>query len=331
MPKIAIISVAHIHSKSFCETICKITSGKAPYIIWDENPERGAKYAADFKCRFEPALDRVIADSAVEAFVICAENTRHLPLLRKVLPTGKPTLCEKPLATNVSDVDEIVSLVRQFKTRLTFGYFQPFLGANRAVKQLIENKVLGEITHLNFRNAHQAAYGRWFDNPDLAWFVDPELSGGGALLDMGTHAVHLLRHLGGPVTEVWATLNNFAGNYPKVDDYGLIIMKFASGAMGRAEAGWVFTGGHQGLEIIGSQKSIWDNGGLKIGGPRIAAEAVTPLDDKPTCIERLIAVVKGELQQSEIDEDFVAACDAVKIMSAAYSSAASGQWTHCSE
>ena len=324
MPKIAIISVAHIHSKNFCDTICKITSGKAPHVIWDENPERGAKYAAEYKCRFEPNLDKVIADPAVQAFVICAENTRHLPLLRKVLPLGKPTMCEKPLATQAADVEEVISLVRQFNTPLTFGYFQPFFGPNRAVKQMMDKNALGKVTHLNFRNAHNAAYGRWFDNPDLAWFTNPALSGGGALLDMGTHAVHLLRHLGGPVTEVWASIDNFAGTYPQVDDYGLIIMKFASGAIGRAEAGWVFTGGHQGLEVIGSQKSIWNDGVLKVGGPGIAAEAVVPLDEKPTRIERLIAVVKNE-----IDEDFIAACDAVKIMSAAYASAASGQWTRC--
>ncbi len=327
MPKIAIISVAHIHSKNFCETICKNTSGKAPYVIWDENPERGAKYAAQYNCPFEPSLDKVIADRAVDAFVICAENTRHLPLLRKVLPMGKPTMCEKPLATKPSDVDEVITLVHQYKTPLTFGYFQPFFGPNRAVKQLMEKNELGTVTHLNFRNAHHAAYGRWFDNPDLTWFTDPELSGGGALLDMGTHAVHLLRHLGGPVIEVWATINNFSGNYPKVDDYGLILMKFASGVIGRAEAGWVFTGGHQGLEVIGSQKSVWNDSGLKIGGPGIAPTAITPLEEKPTRIERLIAVVKGELTSSEIDEDLTAACDAVKIMSAAYASAASGQWT----
>lgn len=329
MPKIAIISVAHIHSKNFCDTICKITSGKAPHVIWDENPERGAKYAAEYKCRFEPNLDKVIADPDVEAFVICAENTRHLPLLRKVLPLGKPTMCEKPLATQAADVEEVISLVRQFNTPLTFGYFQPFFGPNRAVKQMMDKNALGKVTHLNFRNAHNAAYGRWFDNPDLAWFTNPALSGGGALLDMGTHAVHLLRHLGGPVTEVWASIDNFAGTYPQVDDYGLIIMKFASGAIGRAEAGWVFTGGHQGLEVIGSQKSIWNDGVLKVGGPGIAAEAVVPLDEKPTRIERLIAVVKGEIPKNEIDEDFIAACDAVKIMSAAYASAASGQWTRC--
>ena len=70
MPKIAVVSVAHIHSRDFCKTIGKLVSGKAPHVIWDENPERGAKYAAEFNCPFEPDLDKVVADPAVEAFVV---------------------------------------------------------------------------------------------------------------------------------------------------------------------------------------------------------------------------------------------------------------------
>ena len=327
MPKIAVVSVAHIHSHDFCKTISTLVAGKAPHVIWDENPERGAKYAAEFNCAFEPDLAKVVADPAVDGFVVCAENTRHLPLLRQVLPAGKPTLCEKPMATTAADANEIVALARRHKTPLTFGYFQPFNGANRAVKRLLQDGALGHVTHLIFRNAHHAAYGRWFDNPELAWFTQPEFSGGGALLDMGTHAVHLLRHLGGPVTEVWAMTGNFSGAYPAVDDYGVIMMKYASGAVGRAEAGWVFTGGHGGLEVIGSKQSVWNAGGLKIGGPGIPAAPVESVEARPDRIPRLIAVMKGEIPAAEIEEDLVAACDAVKIMAAAYASAKSGRWT----
>ncbi len=327
MPKIAVISVAHIHSRNFCDVISKKTSGGAPYVIWDENSDRGAKYAADFKSRYEPDLDKVLKDPEVDAFVVCAENTRHLPLLRKVLPVGKPTMCEKPLATKGVEADEAVSLAKKFGTKLIFGYFQPFFGQNIGAKKLMDTNALGKVTHIFFRNAHNAAYGRWFDNPELAWFTEPELSGGGALLDMGTHAVHLLRHLGGPVTEVWAMTRNFSGVYPEVDDYGVIMMKFASGVIGRAEAGWVFTGGHGGLEIIGSEKSVWGTAsGLVFGGPGETPAPVCPEPDRPTRIDRLIAVVKGEVTQEEIDCDIAAARDAARIMEAAYESAASGAW-----
>ena len=328
MPKIAVISVAHIHSRSFCDTIRDKTSAKAPALIWDENPERGARYAADYGCRFEPDIDAAVADPSVDGFIVCAENTRHLALLEKVLATGKPTLCEKPLATTAADADAAVALARKYGAALTCGYFQPFHAPNRAVMKLLAEDALGKVTHINFRNAHNAAYGRWFDNPDLQWFTQPELSGGGALLDMGTHAVHFLRHLGGPAVAVWAEVSNFSGAYPAVDDYGVVQIKFANGILGRAEAGWVFTGGHGGLEVIGSKKSVWDSAGLKLGGPGSPAQPIEPLDEKPTRVERLIAIIKGELTKAEVDEDLECCRDAVRIMAAAYESAKTGAWVN---
>lgn len=327
MPRIAVVSVAHIHSRSFCEELCKLTSAGHPYVIWDENAERGGKYAADFGCAFEADLDKVLADDAIDGFVVCAENTRHLPLLRKVLPLGKPTLCEKPLATTAADADEIARLVAAHKTPLVSGYFQPFFAHNRGVMKLIADGALGIVTHLNFRNAHHAAYGHWFDNPDLAWFTDPELSGGGALLDMGTHAVHLLRHIGGPVKEVWATVANLSGVYPKVDDYGVIEMRFESGVIGRVEAGWVFTGAPGGLEVIGSRGSVFDSNGMKFAAPGKELEAIPDADARPDRIQRLIALIRGELSAEEVATDLAACLDAVRIMAAAYASAKSGAWT----
>ena len=329
MPKIAVISVAHIHSRHYCGIIAKSTSGGAPLLIWDENGDRGTKYAGDFKCRFEPDLGKAAADPEVDAFVVCAENTRHLPLLKKLIPSGKPIMCEKPLATKSEEADEIVKLAQKHNTPVVCGYHLPFSGMGGAVRKLLSEEALGKVTHINFRNAHNAAYGRWFDSPELAWFTEPKLSGGGALLDMGTHAVQFLRHLGGPVEKVWADIRNLSGIYADVDDYGLIVMQFKSGVIGRVEAGWIFTGGHGGLEIIGSKKSIWNSDGLKIGGPGFPAEPVAPLDEKPKQVERLIAVVKGKIPKADLDADLEASRDAVKIMEAAYKSAKTGTWAAC--
>ncbi|NLB68301.1 MAG: hypothetical protein GX804_01245, partial [Lentisphaerae bacterium] len=87
--------------------------------------------------------------------------------------------------------------------------------------------------------------------------------------------------------------------------------------------------GHGGLEIIGSKKSIWDDKGLRIGGPDFPQQELAPLDDKPLQVARLIAVVKGELTDAEIDEDLEASRDAVHIMEAAYKSAQTGTWVDC--
>lgn len=326
MPRIAIVSTAHIHTNSFVEKLNELTGG--PEVIWDDMPERGEKYAAKGNCKFEPDLDAVLSNDDVEGFVICAENTRHLPLLEKLLPVGKPVMCEKPVVTTTADAQAVAKLCQTHGTTLISGYFQPFLPNNRGVKKILEQDTLGQVTHATFRNAHHAAYGRWFDNPDLAWFVDPELSGGGAMMDMGTHAVHLLRHLFGPVTKVWATCGNYSGIYTDVDDYGLIEMQFASGMLGRVEAGWIFTGGHGGLEVFASKQSIKADGagGLVMSGPKIEATAVPKGDPKPDRIGRLIAAIQGALTAEELAEDLAACLDAVTIMAAAYESANTGTW-----
>ncbi len=179
MPKLAIVSTAHIHSKSFIKSIGELTSPRRPHVIWDDVAERGQRYAQEAGCPFSEDLKAVVSDPDVDGFVVCAENTRHLALLKKVLPAGKPVLCEKPLATTVADARAIARLVTKHKTTLISGYFQPFFPANRGVMKLLAKRALGKVTHANFRNAHNAAYGRWFDSPDLAWFAEPELSGGG--------------------------------------------------------------------------------------------------------------------------------------------------------
>jgi len=331
MTRIAFLSTAHIHTKSFIENVLKATDGRLVAAVWDDDAERGRRYAAMANAPFEADLDALLANPAVDGFVICAENTRHLPLLRKTLPAGKPVFCEKPLVTNTGDLAEVKALLAQYPTTLFCGYFQPFEPALLAAAELVRAGTFGKITRIRYRNAHHAAYARWFDNPDLAWFHDPELSGGGAFMDMGTHAIHLVRTLFGPVDEVWATIGNHSGQYPACDDFGIAQLRFASGVLGTVEAAWTQTGGIGGLEITGSEKCLWNTPtGYVIGAPGKAAE---PLDvagfnkGKPTRMDRLVATLRGEIPADELKADLAASLDAVAIMAAAYASSGAGGWT----
>jgi predicted dehydrogenase len=320
--KIGFVSTAHIHTKGFFENILKATDGRTVGGVWDDVAERGKKYAGMAGAPFVPELDHLLADASIDGFVICAENTRHLPLLEKVLPVGKPVFCEKPLVTSVADLAKVRALQAASHAPLFCGYFQPRIDVIRGAMARVGE--VGKITRVRYRNAHHAAYGRWFDNPDLAWFTNPELSGGGAFMDMGTHAVHLMRTFFGPVREVWAQIGNHAGIYPAVDDYGIAHLRFASGVLGTVEAAWTQTGGIGGLEIVGSEKTIWNNGkNYVISG---SDEPITPLTDLPNRIDRLVAVIHGKISAEELQKDLEATFDTVAIMAAAYESATTGRW-----
>lgn len=327
MPNIAVVSTAHIHTKGFLERLAQIPDARV-YAIWDDVVERGRKHATTSGATFIPTLTRLLRDKNVDAFMICSENTRHLPLLKKVLKTGKPVFCDKPLCTTVKDLQKITVLHKEHPAPLFCGYFHPFEGAMQAAAKLVRDGAFGKITRVRYRNAHHAAYGRWFDSPDLQWFCNPELSGGGAFMDMGTHAVHLLRTLFGPVTEIWATIGNQSGIYPTVDDFGIAHLRFASGIVGTAEAAWTQTGGIGGLEIVGSVQSLWNNGEqYVIGSPGKKSTPIVSLPDKPTRVDRLVAVLKGNVTNEELDADLAAIMDSVAIMEAAYKSGRSGRWT----
>jgi len=328
MVNIALLSCAHIHTKGYLKTIAE-RDNCGVVAIWDDVADRGRRYAQQHRAEFAENLDAVIARDDVDALIICAENTRHLPLLKAAIPAGKPLFCEKPFTTSVAEAAEAMELIREHGAAVFMGYFQPFSAQMQGVAKLLADGTLGRITHARFRNAHHAAYGRWFDSPDLAWFTDPQLAGGGAFMDMGTHAVHLLRTLLGPVRRACATIGNASGVYPKVDDYGIALLEFASGVIATCEASWVQTGGVRGLEITASEATLHPDAehGYVFEAPKQDPRPVARGEPKPSRVDRLIAAVEGTLSKQEIDDDLACAADAVAIVQACYESNRSGRWT----
>ena len=324
---IAILSTAHIHTRSFLENIRDAQDDRAAPVIWDDVVDRGQRYATEFGSRFEPNLEAVLHDPSIDGFLILCANTEHIHLLERVLPLGKPVFCEKPLVTTSADLAKVKALVAEHKTVLHSGYFHPFEQPMPGVVAALQSGALGKITHASYRVAHHAAYGRWFDNPDLAWFAQPALSGGGTLIDLGTHGVHLLTTIFGPVARVWATVDNKSGAYPEVDDFGIAHLEFTSGVLGTLETNWVHRG-HSGFEAHGSDASIWfdQKMGYVLGRSGQEPQPIAALETVPNRVDRLVAIIRGEIPAPDLERDFRACCDAVRIIEAAYRSSKEGTW-----
>jgi len=331
MARIAFLSTAHIHTKAFIEIILQAGDGRAVALIWDDDEARGRRYAEMAGAPFEADLEAVLASDAVDGFVICCENTRHLPLLKATLPLGKPVFCEKPLVTSTAQLAELRALVAAHSATILFGgYFQFFDPALQSARQLIAAGGLGQVTRVRYRNAHHAAYGRWFDSPELAWFANPALAGGGGFFDMGTHAYHALRSLFGGASRVWADIGNESGEYPACDDFGVAHLQLEGGIKATVEAGWTHTGGRLGLEVVGSERALWHDGDqYVVAKPR---ETPEPLEltapGRPFRIDRLVAAIRNELSADELQGDLDASLDIIAWMEATYTAAGSGRWVN---
>jgi len=329
--RIALLSTAHIHTQGYIRNLREGEEGRELVAIWDDNTDRGERFAREAEVPFAPDLDLILGDRSIDGFIICAENTRHFALLARAIPAGRPIFCEKPLVTREEDLGELERLLAAHSVPLICGYFWPLDGTLLRAREIAEGGQLGKVTNVRMRMAHAGEYLGWFDSPDLAWFAITSESGGGAMMDLGTHCVHLLRTYFGPVRRVFASIHSLGGKYPDIDDHAHIQLEFASGARGLVEASWVQTGGINGLEVIGSDGAVWNGGSKylqKIGNGD--AKPLEPLPNQPSRVGRLMQAIHGELTTEELRTEFETAADAVRIMSAAFRSAASGTWQEVS-
>ena len=328
---IGFASTAHIHFKGFADEIAASGGDAQIGAIWDDDEERGRRRAAECGAEFVPRLDDLAARDDLDGFVICATNRQRLELFRTLAPAGKPIMCEKPLALAGSEAREIRSLVAESDLLVTTGFFRHAYGVYHSVADQLRQGALGNVTHARFRNAHDGAYRRIFNDPDVAWMADPAAAGGGGALDMGAHALDLLAWLFGPADQVWATISNRSGVYPRVDDHGIFHLRFRSGALAMAEAGWINIDGPGGLEIFGDAGSLhasdlYAEAEAYIVGPKKERQPVAIGPDRPKGVSRLLAAMDGVIAANELADELDAAAHAVAIMEAAYRSNTTGTW-----
>lgn len=327
--KLALLSGAHVHTPGYLKTI-RESDNLELAVVWDDMAERGQQIAEEMGCAYTADLAAALATPGLEVAVICADNASHRPLVEAAAAAGLDIFCEKPLALTVEDADAMLAAVENAGVKCVIGFFQPYPGEALAARKFLAEGGLGKVTHLWYRNAHHAAYGRWFDAPAFQWFTQKEKSGGGAFCDMGAHAMHFARLVFGPVASVQADISNKSGEYPGVDDHGVAILQFTSGATGVLVASWVQTGGPGGLEVIGSKGRLRLDGGKAVvtpfadgrGGESYELEA---LPKEPTHLQRLFDLRDGKLDASEATYDLQCARDAVAISVAAYESAETGR------
>jgi predicted dehydrogenase len=179
---------------------------------------------------------------------------------------GKHVYCDKPLAMNLAEAREIVSVAQAagVKHQMTFNY--RFAPAMMRAKQLVGEGLLGRV--FSFRAAYLHA-GYVDPERPMSWRLDAAQGGGGALYDLGSHALDLLRFLLGEYAGVHAVTETFIRERPlpgrpgekapvEVDDLILMTLRMADGALGTLEASRLATGANDELrlEIHGSHGAL---------------------------------------------------------------------------
>ncbi len=218
----------------------------------------------------------VVSDPEIDIVDICTPNDSHAEIAIEAARNGKAILCEKPLALDVAQAEQMVAAVKKARVVNMVCHNYRRIPAIALARRMIAEGALGDrIYHYRARYAQD-----WITDPNfpLNWRLQSKIAGSGAQGDINAHIIDLGRYLVGEIKEVCGTLETFIRERPvqleagsgltakagnkmgkvTVDDAVSWIGRFKNGALANLEATRFALGrkNHITLEINGSKGSL---------------------------------------------------------------------------
>ena len=250
----AMLSGWHVHAKGYARELLGMRDVRVT-AVWDEIPDRGAEWAKELGTDFEPDLNRLLKRDDVDAVVICAPTDRHESLMVAAAEAGKHIFTEKVMATTTAGCLKAAEAIRKAGVKFCISFPMRTRSPILFAKKVLDEQLLGQVTLLRIRNAHNGAIADWLP----AHFYDPVQCGGGAMMDLGAHPMYLSRWLMGRPVRITSLFNHITGR--AVEDNAVSVIEFANGAIGISETGFVSVNSPFSLEMHGTE------GCFIMGGP----------------------------------------------------------------
>ena len=212
--------------------------------------ERAAQLAAEFgaQCHYH-RVDDLLADPAIDAVYISSPVDLHYQHVLAAAAQGKHVFCEKPMALTAAQCRRMTEACAEANVHLEICFVLRGWPIYHQVKSLIDQKRLGQLVQLR---AHLA---KWAPRQTGEWRLDPKQSGGGILIDAGSHYLDLFRFLAGDLARIGCMGSSAVFNWD-VEESAFALMQFKSGAHATLSATSTVPYGGNVLEIYGTEGSL---------------------------------------------------------------------------
>lgn len=215
--------------------------------VADPSEELRTTIAAGAERFADPA--EMLASVELDGVVISSPHGLHFRHATDALAAGCGVLVYKPMVTTSADARVLVRLAEESGRVVSLAIEGLFTAEFRHVRALLETGALGEI-----RLATGLCAQNWLVNVGGTWRTDPELGGGGNLIDSGYHMLAALLHLTGRrVDEVFAYLDRRG---EAVDVETAAVLRFDGGALGSIAVSGDAQGMEEGVYLCGTQASL---------------------------------------------------------------------------
>ena len=308
--------------------------------VYSRTAERARQFAAEWQIpRWTTDMAEAINDPETDVVVIGLPNNLHEEAVRLTTQAGKAVLCTKPLGRTAAEARRMLAMVEE--AGVFGGYLEDLVYTPKTLRAVrsVQNGALGKVLWARSRETHPG--------PHSDWFWDKEISGGGAIIDLGCHCIEISRnYIGKDVRPLEVMCWADTQVHPiEAEDSAVGLVRYASGAVAQFEVSWTFRGGMDLRdEVSGTEGTIWLNHWLRTGyelftavgeGGYVAEKAegqtgwLFPVGDEVKALgytdmfdDMLAAMEEGREPMETFYDGYIVNA----IMDAAYKSAESKQW-----
>jgi predicted dehydrogenase len=216
--------------------------------VFSNNAERAQSIADKFGVPNHYSNYDEFLKSDIDAVYISSANWHHYDQVIAAANAGKHILCEKPLALTSAQAEEMVKICHANNVKFAVNYSLRFHPIVTKAKELLDSAILGKLVSISVH------YNTDFP-PGTNFRFQIEQSGGGALRDIGTHMIDLLRFFGGEISSINGVYDNIIYK-SEVDDFSTGIVKFQESGYGSFNVSFNNIKGFNRIEILGHKGAL---------------------------------------------------------------------------
>jgi len=198
--------------------------------VTDINLEKAKDFAKRHGAKkYYATAEEMLANEEIDAVYVATPVRFHCQYSIQSAEAGKHVMCEKPFAMNAEENTRMIEACRKNEVKLAAAFYRRFFPHIQKIKGLIAEDAIGDIVLVQSNYTGYYNPEKIYPEDPAQWRTDPEMAGGGVVMNCGSHRIDLLVYLLGDVAEVSAFVDTLHCNYT-VDDSSVIIMRFAMGA-----------------------------------------------------------------------------------------------------
>jgi predicted dehydrogenase len=310
-------------ARSYADAFKRSTSARLVAVA-DVREDAAAALAADVDaCASFDSSESMCDSVALDAVVICTPPSTHEAIAVQCLSRGIHVLCEKPLTIGAESARRMLDAADSFGAILTMASKFRYVEDVVVAKGLIDSGAIGEIILFeNFFTSQVDMSERWNSRA--------EISGGGVLIDNGTHSLDLTRYFLGPLRDVQVVEGKRVQGL-SVEETVRVFIKSVAGAMGSIDLSWSINKELESyINIYGTGGTIrigWKESKFKKSGSHEWTVFGDGYDKVQAFLRQIENFSRAVLGQEPLRITGVDALASVEVIEAAYEALRQSQWT----